>query len=300
MRFIDKSQFIGREDDIDRRFINDCRADNGEFMPPLNVKVSYDAFKKPDYKRGPDGWEQLLIEEQAGYCCYCMRRIAEGQTSIEHLIPESFTDLDETEEYDYYTTLAPSLRDRVELAGRFAGAKIPMEQVATMTRFSHLTALGNLFAACNGTGDFTDKGCSCNNCRGNDRILPLMLMEDVNVAYTGNGEMYIAGQESDIVSRTIKALNINKPTLKYVRMIWRRAVAVGLSVDDMNRAAGLKERMELMKRLFDTDNFETIDPELHKFATHDAYWRLFLSYDWFHGYYSPIAPPATGNDSDIE
>ncbi|MCM1518747.1 MAG: hypothetical protein NC117_08915 [Pseudoflavonifractor sp.] len=291
MRFIDKSPFVAREDDIDRRFINDCRADDDSLLPPLDSKMSFDAFKKPEYKRGADGWEQLLIDEQSGLCCYCMRRISEGQTSIEHLIPESFSGLIETDEYDFYTALAPGLRDRVELSSRFAGAKITAEETSSMTRFPHLTALGNLFAACNGTGDFTDKGCSCNNCRGNTRILPLMLMENTQAAYSPTGEAYIVREDTDgLAEQTIKALNINKPTLKYVRMVWYHAVLTQVTVEEMMAANGLKERMELMKRLFDTDNFETLDPEIQKFADNDTYHRLLLSYDWFHGYYTSRMP----------
>ncbi len=65
MEYIDKSHFLGREREIDRIFLEDCfDKDSLSFYPEIDTDQSYANFSNRTYRKGIDGWEHLLLQEQ--------------------------------------------------------------------------------------------------------------------------------------------------------------------------------------------------------------------------------------------
>ena len=304
MRFIDKS--LRREDfnAYTVKFLQDCLTPEGDFFPPVDKKNCYEAFSKPDYKQGrafhtgKNGWLTVLAEEQNRHCCYCMKRISTEEVSVEHVIPESFENLDETEEYAFYASHSEEIKNYVELESTTKERKyLSKSEVASMVKFPHLVAHGNLTVACMWKKNGTEIGCCCNNVRGNERILPLMLMSDVeqNVKYQEDGSMLVFYPNTDgIVVDTIASLRLNNNTLVEVRMLWYK-----ISLTEYNRDAllGLDRigRTVFFKHLFNKNTFSEIDIRYSKYADGvnsdtPVYWNLLMQYDWYLDYYRANSP----------
>ena len=124
MEYIDKSLFLNREQEIDRNFLKDCfDEDSQSFYPEIDSDQSYNNFSSRIYRKGIDGWEHLLLKEQKGRCCYCMRRLHVGALNIEHVIPRNIQTNEQMEEFAKYTNVSSFLEQNVELASEFAKKK---------------------------------------------------------------------------------------------------------------------------------------------------------------------------------
>lgn len=290
MKYIDKSIHRREFDVYTRQYLNDARTVDGDFIPKLASRSSYDGFSNKKYKttaipQGSPyrGWLDLLLQEQECRCCYCMRELAADEVSVEHLVPESFEGLDETEEFEFYCSKATLIRDNIMTGNEFdqlAGKR--QIDVESLIKMPHLIAHSNLFPACKTECD----GCSCNNNRGNKRILPLMLMEDVDswMYYDENGEMFLTYHETKIADNTISHLDINTQTQKEIRHLWFLFSRKGIE-QDVAREASFSEKERLLTTAFDTDKIYSMPSTYIKYFTKDSYWKLFLQYNWFYTYY---------------
>lgn len=301
MKYIDKSGHQNEFNEYTVKFLQDCRTPNGSLYPDPSKRECYENFSSNKYRKGtvfPEpakaGWLQILLEEQNKYCCYCMRRLEEGEVSVEHVVPESFDGLNEQEEYTFYASHAGCIGNYVELGNVVAQQNFPTEEsVAALTKFPHLIAHSNLTAACmwkkpNGE----EIGCCCNNKRHNKRILPLMLMPDVEqqVHYSTDGTLQVLYPNTDnIVVETINHLNINNDTLKEIRHIW---YLISLTTFDYDHIRSLDkvERSALFKNLFLKNSFAEVEEKFRKFAhgigsQTPIYWNLLIKYDWYLYYY---------------
>lgn len=303
MKYIDKS---GRRDEFNEytvKFLQDCRTPEGRFYPCPSNTECYESFSNRKYKRGvvfPDpaktGWLQILLDEQDRYCCYCMRRLEEDEVSVEHVVPESLEGFDEREEFGFYAAHADCIDNHVALGSEVAQQAFPTnESVAALTKFPHLIAHSNLTAACMWKKTSGEEiGCCCNNSRQNNRILPFMLMPDVeqHVIYSTDGTLQVLYPNTDnIVVDTIKRLNINNDTLKEIRHIW---YLISLTQYNYHYIANLDEveRSALFKTLFLKNSFAEVEERYRKYAhginsQTPVYWNLLMKYDWYLDYYRP-------------
>ena len=290
MKFIDKSVRRNDFNQFSIRYLKNHLI-GGRIVPSVADKKTFDNshFSKANYKHGtstkPKGWLNILLEEQNGLCCYCMRRFSGGDVSVEHIIPESFTGLNATNEYNFYSNISNDIKNYVELGSTvvtrtFANAS----DLDLLTKFPHLIAHSNLTAACIVSPKGTEIGCCCNNRRGNTRILPLMLMPSVDsiVKYETDGTMSILYSDDAISVQTLVALNINNETLKEVRHLWYLAKTSKIKPQG---SENLPNRMRLLCGYFHKAFFAELDAKYQKYADTDMYWNLFLQYDWFWSYY---------------
>lgn len=290
MKYIDKSICRDEFDEYTKQYLNNARKANGSFFPELASKTSYEGFSNKKYKTTAipegsqyNGWLDLLLKEQENRCCYCMRELKANEVSVEHLVPESFKGLDEAEEYAFYSSKASTIRDYVITGNAFdkLANKGPID-INNLVKMPHLIAHSNLFPACN-----TEcKGCTCNNNRGNKRILPLMLMEDVDswMRYDENGELLLTYHESKIAYDTISHLDINTPTQKETRHLWYRFSRKKIAPEEA-KAATFNDRERQLTTAFDTDKIMNLPSAYQKYFTADPYWEIFLQYNWFYTYY---------------
>ncbi len=291
MEYIDKSHFLGREREIDRIFLEDCfDKDSLSFYPEIDTDQSYANFSNRTYRKGIDGWEHLLLQEQNDRCCYCMKRLHAGALNIEHVIPRNIQATDQEEELRKYTNASQLLKQNVELSSEFAKRHFAnKEALSEVTKFPHRIALTNLLASCNGKFGKPQDGCCCNNARSNDYLLPLMLMPEVDqrIKYDKHSGLIMLYPKEKSWEKMLQTLNDG--TYKEIRVLWYKA---WLHKDEFQLESlvhyDTKERILFLNLIFDVDNFTKISEEYQKYAgilTGDSvYWKLFLDFDWFYNY----------------
>lgn len=302
MRYIDKYRMHTEAHALNVLFLKDCYA--GDILNPIpspaNADRSYTDFKKPQYRDGVNGWKELLLTEQlvnnSPRCCYCMRKLnpSAGKINYEHVIPKSLSGVGGQTQYSYYSSHAPALYEHVMMADEFVAKTFTsITDIETETKIPHTTALSNLIVACNGKRNtFASTGCCCNGNREDDRIMPIMLMQnaDTDVMYDANGIMSIACDDGTLKNIT---KDLNDTTLQEIRSIWYHLSRVN---KDLTQAytMPMKERIEWFKAAYLTSNFATLSDEIKKYTSYlekdcfgkspDTYWHLLLAYDWFYYY----------------
>lgn len=286
MKISDKLLHLQQGEGYTRQFLVDCLTEQGEYYPPVDKIESYTCFCKKEYR---SSWEPELLSEQDYRCCYCMQRIEHGKISVEHIIPESFDGLDDEEEYSFYVQHSSILKNHVELAKVFAKRAISTETIINTGKLPHIVAYANLLAACKGVGGFCEEGCCCNNYRGNLRILPLPLMQNVEdfVEYDEDGTISIKYTlDKEMSAKTISNLHLNDSTLKEIRSIWYRASKLAYSFEEIASFNPMARR-NFFCQIFQCKDLTTISENYQKYINpgNDTYWTVFLRYDWFLGYY---------------
>lgn len=298
MMFINKRPYLNKEHDADVRFLKDCFDENTKtFYPDVDSEQIYEDFKKPRYRKGKNGWDSILLSEQDGRCCYCMRRIDNIKYNIEHIIPRNIETDDHHSEYRKYASVSTLLMDNVMLAEDFKQLPIHNDRdISNSKKMPHRIALTNFALSCNGIRKNIDNGCCCNGVRGNDFLLPLMLMPDVVklIRYDDNGLMILYPKEESW-SKIVQTLNGD--SFKEIRVIWKKLVAVNDNLPKI-RNLDLKGRINLFKTAYNTTDFTTIKENIQKYVglphyddngehPHEPmfYWHLLLDYDWFGAYY---------------
>lgn len=293
MKQIDKDEHRDEFDIYTNKYLYNAQTVQGDFYPKLSHKESYSCFSDKRYKSQNiassafNGWLDILMHEQEvdgiSRCCYCMRELKGNDISVEHLIPESFEGLDEKEEYKFYCKYSSQLKEHVALGSTLDKISHRLRiDASILKRKPHLIAHSNLFPACK-----KDFGCSCNNDRHNYRILPLMLMQDVEkwVVYEKNGEVKILHPDILSVMETYKNLQINGTTLVQIRHLWylfSRKLIKPTSQDATN-----EDRMRsFVEEAFDGD----IDGDYIQYYSNEYYRQLVPQYNWFYTYYSNNYP----------
>lgn len=288
MRHIDKNILRDEFDRYTRMYLREAWCeDTFEFSPKLASKTSYDCFSKKKYKfgtgkDGDNGWLDVLMREQNSLCCYCMRRIKADEVSVEHLVPESADNL--SDEFEFYGSMAPYLKSFVITGSEFDSIAADVD-IDTHTRMPHLIAHGNLFSACSSQ----KPGCSCNNKRGNKRIIPFMLMEDAEkfISYDEEGKMILLHEDNKMAEATLVNLNINTDTLKQIRHMWCLFARNDIH-PDLDRTYDLMEKDKIIRKALGLGIDDVIQYEYQKFLLPDSkeyYWNLLLKYEWFWDYY---------------
>lgn len=298
MKYIDKYRMHVAAHSINVGFMKDCYANDiqNPLPSPDNPKTSYEDFKKSKYRDGINGWKRLLLSEQTfenhPRCCYCMRKLndAVGKINYEHVIPRKLSGDEGQNQYEYYSTKSPALKDHVTMADVFVkNTYTSVNDIEREEKMPHITALSNLVVACNGTRDtFNTVGCCCNGNRQEDMILPIMLMDNVEtcVKYDANGLISIACNDGTL-DKIIEDLNAD--TFTEIRSVWYHLSKVSKNISNA-LTMPMKERIEWFKEAYSTADFTTLKDEVKRYSgfgekdNADTYWKLLLAYDWFYYY----------------
>ncbi len=304
MRYIDKYPRHTEALAINVRFLRDCYSYdiNAPIPSPDNSKSSYEGFKQPVYRDGENGWENILLDEQtvegSARCCYCMRKLKmseeyKGKINFEHIVPRALCGEDGQQQFEYYSSNASALNDHVILSDRFCQQDFTsLEVIKSQVKMPHTTALSNLVVACNGKRDpLYSSGCCCNSSRGDDKMLPIVLMPnaDTDVKYDANGILSISCNDGTL-DKIIKELN--DETLQEIRAVWFHLSKVSKDISTISSMTIL-DRINWFKEAYQTANFETLPESVRRYigrldSKDDTYWKLLLAYDWFY-YYSEYA-----------
>ena len=217
----------------------------------------------------------ILLEEQHGRCCYCMRRI-EGlppeEMSIEHVIVNHPIDANDYNQYLGRNSQLDS--SDIISSSDFIARQVPPPP------YPHSVAYENMLMSCAGHCHIGLKtSFTCNNHRGHRFIDPLPLMANINreVKYQKNGFVYWIN-ETNTANPTVEVLGLNYEVLKLIRRIWYKLSSKGLKVDDCDRQ---KLIYEVLGDLLDENEDDAVIQTLFLFANNVWYWKLLQQFDYF-------------------
>lgn len=304
MRYIDKSpnRAIGRQ--ITADFLHDhCLQPNGR-----HKNIAYDnkrdggsrahAFCGASRGYYRKAMTRLLLAEQNGLCCYCLRRLKIAQTdkearqiTIEHIIPRS----SETEADVAYYRSAPGLSSaEVEVTAIYEGPTYPQNSGAQ----PHKVAYNNLTASCNGSFPVADTSDTenaynllpaqcCNLKRISAPAYPVYFMSDIaqRVDYAINGTIRAISDEPQhtLIETVIKNTGLNCDGLTDIRYMWYLLRNVPQQDITACNHSHDKRLLLLSAILFSLpiEKYDSANKLLVKFMK-DSYWDTFILYDAFH------------------
>ena len=223
---------------------------------------------------------RLLLREQEGLCCYCMRHISyKNHTTLEHVLPRKTAGNDYSS-IIYYLNSARFMKRYVRWSEE------PPKKHVHVPPYPHYCAYENLVASCDGSIVDVNKPeeCypgklhnSCNNFRESDRIVPIFYdfhAKDL-ICYEPDGELTY---DEDLYEETIKAVNLEYPTLKLMRKAWAE-ICLRHTPEDVKRA---QNDNALKQEIIDEMDLDVFDSHL---MTYPNIWNLFYEYRWFYTYF---------------
>ncbi|WP_444366623.1 hypothetical protein [Prevotellamassilia timonensis] len=221
MQYINKELNRESGNNITNAYLHDIWIEDEQRYP-----VDYnDSFKKLPNKANSyyKQMTQVLLNNQNHYCCYCMRRLTgEGDTTLEHIIPQTADDKDAL----YYQREFPMLKKNIKLSVLFSHEHNP-----DLTQLPHSVCYDNLVASCHGKFPITKKeadietdGHSCNHPRGVKRALPLYFLTNIDtiIMYGNNGSI-VANPDSTFYKEAdelIQSAQLSWETLSDIRALW--------------------------------------------------------------------------------
>lgn len=267
MQYISKYDFKKKGHAIIRRFLREqwdkdaCRY----------VNLDYTQLKRDQ------SFKRQLIKEQHGFCCYCMRCLSRKEVALEHVIPQKIKSQDPKEEIKYYAQFGRLKRRLVKYM-----ESIPTDRKLKTPPYPHSIAYENIVASCTGKvyeggKEYTFHKC-CNNFRENKKIIPFFFIPEITieVGYRKDGTIDCPERLDD----TVSILNLEHPSLVFIRKIWAKIVKAEVSLKDVQTA---KNDIQLRKDIIsDID----IKKEERDKLGNDIYWNLLNEFRWFYRYYT--------------
>lgn len=290
MEYIDKKQGVQQAHTLLSAFLSRCQ--NGGFSPNDDLYDKMNSDRDPNVPNADTTYNILrrqLLQENQGRCCYCMRTIGEGNTTLEHVIPNRIAD---QAHYDEYQTFY-SREDWQKIVFSKAFLANPRWPFRA---FPHTVAYENLIPSCNGrfAKDVSDdiharderKSKCCNNKRKDDFLIPFVLNRQMvsEFKYKRNGYVIwpvdnnITGDERKKLleehEKTINTLNLNCPELVAIRRIWFFLSSLGKDCDST-------EKDKTVFYLTEDDNLTEEERNMLNNFWSDNYWVLLAEYRYF-------------------
>lgn len=288
MIYIDKQQNIDDGEGYTRDYLEDSFDERtNSFLPSLQSEESFNRFRNQQYNshshHADADFKSLLLREQEGRCCYCMRRISSDvkDSNIEHLVPKKSS----AAEYSYYARYSDMLNYHVCHSETFENKSYANKKVVARTRtLPHMVAYENLVASCMDTHH-------CNSARGNEMIpaLPIVHGIESKYIYSPVGRMVSEDKDSEF-GRAIDVLNLNYDLLLYIRLLWRKAASSAYTLAQITTITDITEKRSFLRTVFGKTSFTDLPDRWQNFAplgdnSSTYYWDLFVRYDWFYDYY---------------
>ena len=266
MRYISKYVYRKKGHAIIRKFLRkQWDKDSGTYF-----NLNFNQLKRDK------AFQRQLINEQNGFCCYCMRHLNKGEITLEHVMPQKIKLEDIATDVKYYAQYGRLKRKYVKYIN-----PIPKIRKLKVPPYPHSIAYENIVASCKGKlydngKDYVLHLC-CNNFRGNKKIVPLFFIRDIEaqIEYRKDGTIDCPER----FDSTVKSLNLEHHSLVFIRRIWASIVKMGITVNEIRAAQG--------DRLLREDIISDIDlkkAERDKLKN-NIYWNLLNEFYWFYWYY---------------
>ena len=272
------------------RFLNRC--DKGGFAAHDDLYALLKSDKEMD---GPSSnttyrsLRRLLLSENESRCCYCMRRLDEEKTTLEHVIPNK------TPSQEDYNNYQPFYEEGLWQKMVFAKAFL-MHPMWPGTAYPHTVAYENLLPSCDGKfAKVTTSECHardnrvskcCNNFRGEKFVIPFVLNAQMvsEFRYKSNG-MVVWPVRSDVVGdlrmelllqhkETIDKLGLNCAELVAIRRIW-------FFLSALQRDCVPTEKERTILYLLEDKNLTNPEKAMLENFWSDNYWDLLSDFRYF-------------------
>lgn len=247
-----------------------------------------------------DDLEDIISDNQEGYCCFCMRKIGEGDTkTLEHIIPDKFEGKENRDEeikkYEQYVgcNMPYLTKENVELAYLFKE-----ERRSETPPYPHDISYHNLVLSCDGkypTGSKARSSMTCNNYRKQKDYCPVFYDKNMTdaIEYEPSGEIKVnvdsPNEVKEKIAGIVIAAGLSYSSLRAIRHLWyllRHA-----SMGDLVTIASSEEDVEISTFVGHTvtgDSEE--DDNVRNVFNNIQIWKTFLEYSWFKDYYSQRYP----------
>ena len=307
MKWINKDKGNDKADaeQVVKDYLNNCCLQDGRYQ-----NVRYDkrdsgngqCFCNADGGNYRRRFTNILLRNQSGYCCYCMRKLKTAQNEIdsdevvtrEHIIPRGFTVADTNKVSSYYQQCQELSVANVILTDKFEDES--HNQNYDLPPFPHKVAYNNLVASCNGTFPYVrnEKGSKqkicCNEKREEKDAFPIYFIQNVEelIEYCSNGEIQARNLASnDIQAKICDVINntsLDCNPLKDIRYLWYI-----LSHVPKERIYGCRNESQrdalFSEILYSNEFFGPRIPNIHTCFIKDVFWETFLLYDFFYDVY---------------
>ena len=299
MKHIDKSKqehdALSLIDDFLRaRWIEDQQA---------YVNISYNDLR--DKQTGKlvsyrDDLENIIYDNQEGYCCFCLRKIeGSGTKTLEHIIPDKFVGkekrADEIRKYEQYVgyKLPFLTKDNVELSYLFREKK-----KRETPPYPHDISYHNLVLSCDGkypTGSKARSSMTCNNYRKQKDYCPIFFDKVLTeaVEYEPSGEIKVCSVATDEVRERVLgiviAADLSYGTLRAIRHLWYLLRHVPMN--DLKAVAESGEDVAVSTFIGQTVTGDREEDEnVRNVFNNIQIWQTFLEYSWFKDYFAQKHP----------
>lgn len=243
------------------------------------VNFDYQTFRSSGFSESRS-FKRLLLREQKGYCCYCMRHLIMGNggrdnITYEHVIPHKVKKTD----CAYYYARIPFSKRYIKVID-----STPSER-CQVKPYPHFCAYENLVLSCDGNlvqigQSRTQRGgrlhLTCNNKRGNERIEPIFFyhLPPLEWRYEYDGRITCSERFDD----TVRILGLNNRTLILIRKAWA-TIDKSIKVENIREAIGDKcKRREIISKM-------DLSLREQQNLNNDLFWETFCEYDWFNQYF---------------
>lgn len=218
--------------------------------------------------------DEVLMSEQGGLCCYCMRRLSEcRKITLEHIMPNHAVDKTELDKYRTRATELNGLPHSEDFKSQF-----PL----TYPPHPHSIAYQNLVLSCDGDLFNESQTPQCCNLKRKHKFLPPFVLYS-NIVQTfiytedGMAEWQEDPEPPESKENAMRILGLNKPILKMARRIWFFCTDNNLDPHKDNKDIVVNTMMGHLIPGFTTE--EEINMLLN--FKKDKYWKLLLEYDAF-------------------
>lgn len=281
MKFIDKTnpEYRNKGLRINRQILK------AQWNGTAYFNLGYETVDKTDLT-------ELLMEEQDGFCCYCMRRLHPGKEgnhrkniTLEHVIPHRISQEEWEHDKARYRKYAQLSDKNITVCPK--GELDDVKAKFGMPPFPHFLAYDNLVASCDGqtldeSGNEVSHHC-CNHIRENHYIEPLYFHAHISeeIKYDGRGHIQ-CDEEYVPYLKEKTGVNIMSRFLNKVRLFWKQVTDSEYTAEQIHEAENNKDL-----RLNIIDDIFTYDPNGNWFFLKEQNpWCIYSDYDWFYGYYS--------------
>lgn len=276
MKFIDKTKHKDEGEAIVFQFLTRFHERTGAYPTDL-----YNAFgKEIDDGHGHTIFRkrllnEVLIPEQRGLCCYCLRNLDEcSQVTIEHIMRNHAAD---KYELDKYRRIKSTELDPLPHSNDFLSLN-----PKTFPPHPHSIAYQNLVVSCDGNllKENTKPVC-CNLKRKNRFIPPLPLFNDIESTFVyyqdGLAEWTEDPKPPESQENAVRILGLNNTVLKMARRIWFFCKDNSMDPNVLTR----NEIINSMMGSFDPAAVTKRETDMLLNFKTDKYWNLFLEYRAF-------------------
>lgn len=275
MKYIDKSSGKARGEAIVTEFLQCFHRRKGAYPNDMYKAFSSEIDDAHNHAKFLQRLkDEVLMSEQDGRCCYCMRNlVACKKVTVEHIMPNHAVDKEELDKYRTKPTALDGLPHSVDFKAMNPIMYPP---------HPHSIAYQNLVLSCDGDPFKEDSKAVCCNLKRMHKFLPpFILYPDIaeNFIYTVDGmaEWTEDPEPPESERNAMRILGLNNQVLRMVRRIWFFCEDNGIDP--------LREEKEtivnLMMGHFASSSATEGEINMLLNFKKDKYWNLIREYDAF-------------------